>query len=64
MENPRDYKVVSLEDGSNKLIIKRDDVLMASINPDKTYDLLLVDATAEELENGSLELLASNIRLS
>ena len=64
MENPRDYKVVSLEDGTNKLIIKRDDVLMASINPDKSYDLLLADTTMEELENGSLELLASNIRLS
>ena len=64
MENPRDYKVVSLEDGSSAINIKRDDVLMSSINSNKTYNLSVKDATTEELENGSLELLASNIRLS
>lgn len=64
MENPRDYKVVSLEDGSRAINIKRDDVLMSSINSNKTYNLSVKDATTEELENGSLELLASNIRLS
>lgn len=64
MENPRDYKVVSLEDGSSAINIKRDDVLMSSINSNKTYNLSVKDATTEELENGSLELLASNIKLS
>ena len=64
IENPRDYKVVSLEDGSSAINIKRDDVLMSSINSNKTYNLSVKDATTEELENGSLELLASNIILS
>ena len=64
LENPRDYSVSALDNGSSEININRDDVLMASINPDNTYELLLADATAEELENGSLELIASNIILS